>query len=230
MWLEIEEAIDDIKRDNAVKVVVITGKGRAFSVGADLKEVKTKVGKIEPMREFFQLVHRVLNAIENLSKPVIAAVNGLALAGGFEIVLACDLVIASEGAHLGDQHAHYALVPGGGSTQRTPRIIGIRKAKELLLTGDWLSANEAERVGLVNHVVPAEKLSDAVDEMVAKLVDKSPLGSAVIKNLVNRGMNTDLSTGLELEIGAIVPLMVTEDCLEGLRAFEEKRRPIYKGR
>lgn len=230
MWLEIEEAIRDVEMDDTIRVVVITGKGRAFCAGADLKQVKERVEHPLKMLEYFQLVHRVLNRIENLGKPVIAAVNGLALAGGFEIILACDIVIASKEARIGDQHARYALVPGGGGTQRAPRIMGIRKAKELLLTGDWLSAEEAERVGLVNRVVPADELDKAVDEMTAKLVDKSPLGSATIKNLVNRGMDTDLNTALNLEIGSIFPLMGTEDFSEGLRAFTEKRKPVYKGK
>jgi len=230
MWQEIGEALEDIEQDDTIRVAIITGNGKAFSAGADLKRAKEILGDPKRSREYIQLIHRVLGKIESLSKPVIAVVNGIALAGGFEIVLACDIVIASEDARLGDQHAHYALVPGGGSTQRTPRTIGIKRAKEHLLTGDWYSATEAERVGLVNHVVPADKLNDAVNEMVAKLVDKSPLGSAIIKELVNQGMNTDLGTALNLEIGAVVFVSRTEDFREGMSAFEEKREPVYKGK
>jgi len=166
MWREIGEALDDIEQDYDIRVVVVTGKGKAFSAGADLKLGREFAGDANKMRNFIRLVQKTLGKIENLSKPVIAAVNGVALAGGFEITLACDIVIASEDARLGDQHAHYALVPGGGGSQRTPRIIGIRRAKEHLLTGDWFSAEEAERVGLVNRVVTADKLDDAVNEMV----------------------------------------------------------------
>ena len=174
--------------------------------------------------------HTICNTIENLSKPVIAAINGLALAGGLEIVECCDIAIASEEARLGDQHANYGLVPGGGSTQRLPRLIGIRKAKELLLTGDWISAKEAEAIGLVNKAVPANKLEEVVNELATKLAERSPMASKAIKFLVNRGMQTDLATALELEKGAVAHHSTSEDVAEGMRAFMEKRKPVFKGR
>jgi enoyl-CoA hydratase/carnithine racemase len=161
---------------------------------------------------------------------VIAAINGFALAGGLELVEACDIAIASQEARLGDQHANFGLMPGGGGTQRLPRLVGVRKAKELLFSGDWVSPQEAERIGLVNRVVPAEKLEEAVDEMAKKLAEKSPLATKAMKAAVNRGMQTDLATALELEIGTILHHFTSEDVIEGINAFEEKRKPVFKGK
>ena len=213
-----------------MRVVVITGSGRAFCAGADLKYIKELLGNPQKMAEFGQLFHETYGMIENLSKPVIAAINGLALAGGIELLEACDIVIASEEVRIGDQHANFGLVPGGGGTQRLPRLIGIRKAKELLLTGDWVSGKEAEAIGLVNKAVPADKLEEAVNEMATKLAERSPMASKTIKFLVNRGMQTDLATGLELEKGALASHSATEDMAEGVAAFLEKRKPVFKGR
>jgi len=227
---ELYAAAEDIEEDEAIKVVVISGKGRAFSAGADLKYTKGALEDPHQMAEFLRLWHKAYNAIENLSKPVIAAINGFALAGGLELVEACDIAIASEEARLGDQHANFGLMPGGGGTQRLPRLVGIRKAKELLFSGDWVSPQEAERIGLVNRVVPAEKLEEAVDEMAIKLAEKSPLATKAMKAAVNRGMQTDLATALELEIGAILHHFTSDDVIEGINAFEEKRKPVFKGK
>lgn len=230
MLSELEEAVADIERDDSVRAVIITGVGRAFSSGADLKAVK-EVGDDPQQRfRFTRRWHEVFNAVENLSKPVIAAINGFCLAGGLELVEVCDLAIASDKAVIGDQHANYGLVAGGGGTQRLPRLIGVRKAKELLLTGDWLSPEEAERLGLVNKVVPADKLEETAQELAAKLAKKSPLASRTIKLLVNKGMQADLNTGLELEISAVIQHEGSEDVKEGIRAFEEKRTPEFPGR
>ncbi|MCK4827980.1 enoyl-CoA hydratase/isomerase family protein, partial [bacterium] len=151
MILEIGDALKDAEKDDTIKIVVITGSGRAFCAGIDLKFAKEELGNLWQQQELFRLTNRtVTNAIENLSKPVIGAINGFALAGGFELMPACDLVIASEEALIGDQHINFGLVGPGGSTQRTPRLIGPRKAKEIIFTGERLSAHEAERIGLVN--------------------------------------------------------------------------------
>lgn len=227
---EIEQTITEINKDNSVRAVIITGKGRAFSAGADLKHVKGLIGHHKQLLDFLKLVHRVMNALESCPKPIIAAVNGFALAGGLEIVQACDIVIAAEDARLGDQHTNYGLVPGGGGTQRLPRLIGIRKAKELLFTGDWISAAEAQKAGLVNQVVPADRLMETAMELAARIAEKSPLAIAMIKNLVNKGMQTDLATALELELNTMVWHFDTEDVAEGIEAFEKKRKPIFKGR
>lgn len=230
MILEIGHALEDAEKDNAVRVVVITGSGRAFCVGVDLKFVREELGSLWAQQEFFRMGNRILmNAIENLGKPVIAAVNGFALAGGFELMLVCDLVIASEDALMGDQHINFGLVGPGGSTQRTPRIVGIRKAKEIILTGERLSANEAERIGLVNRVVPADELESATEDMAAKLADKSPVALKIAKTLINRALQTDLTTASELEVMSAIVNATSEDYQEGIRAFNEKRKPVFKG-
>ena len=231
MILEIGNALEDAEKDNAVRVVVITGSGRAFCAGADLNFVREELSSPWAQQEFFRMSNRILiNAIENLSKPVIAAVNGFAFALGFTIMLACDLVIASEDALIGDQHINFGLVSLGGNTQRTPRIVGIRKAKEIILTGEKLSAKEAERIGLVNRVVPAGELESAADDMAAKLADKSPIAIRIAKTLINRALQTDLTTASELELMSLVANVSSEDYQEGIRAFNEKRKPVFKGK
>lgn len=225
---EMETALNESENDDQIRVVVITGKGRAFSAGADLKyQLNVIAGDIVRRLEFIRLVRRVTDTIYNLSKPVIAAVNGFALAGGLEILLACDLAIAADNAQIGDQHINYALLPGAGSSQRLPRLIGARKAKEYLFTGKWMSAQEAEKLGLVNQVVPADKLEEAVNEMATKLASKSPLTMKEIKRLANQGLETDLHAGLEMEGQACVLHAASDDANEGLRAFIEKREPKW---
>jgi len=231
MLIELQTALADVDHEESIRVVVITGAGKAFSAGADLKSTASFLHDPLKTEEWFRLLHQTYNAIENFTKPVIAAVNGMALAGGLELVEACDLVIAAEDARLGDQHANFGLVPGGGGTQRLPRLIGIRRAKELLLTGRWLSAIEAKEMGLVNWVAPSGKLGDVVKEITDDLVkNKSSMASRQIKRLVNSGIQGDLGTGLELEIQGVLRHCDTEDFAEGIDAFKDKRRPIFKGK
>ncbi len=227
---EMETAFADIEKDETIRAVVIAAKGRAFCAGADLKALKGIISSPVKYEEFVRLFHRTANAIEQSTKPVICTVQGMALAGGLELVNACDIVIASEEAKLGDQHANFGLIPGGGNSQRLPRIVGARRAKEILLTGEWLSAAEAERIGLVNKVVPADKLEEAVNEMVDKITkNKSPAAAKRLKSLVNDGMQVDLRSGLELEIQATCNYFKFYDPQEGIKAFEEKRTPVFKG-
>ena len=228
---EIGIAADDAEKDESIKAIVIAAKGRAFSAGADLKAINEVLGSTQEMEKKLAAWRKTFKTLEGSSKPVICAVQGLALAGGLELVNACDIVIASEDARLGDQHVNFGLIPGGGNTQLLPRIIGPRKAKELLLTGDWLSAREAERIGLVNKVVPADKLEEAVNEMVDKVTkNKSPLAAKRIKDLVNKGMQVDLYSALELEGQTILNHFRSEDVAEGIAAFAERRTPVFKGK
>jgi enoyl-CoA hydratase/carnithine racemase len=165
------------------------------------------------------LWHGVFDRIEALPLPVIAGVHGLALAGGLELLLVADLVVADEGARLGDQHANFGLVAGGGGSQRLPRLVGARRAKELMMLGGWLSAADALAWGLVNRVVPAGTVANAVEEMAGTLAAGS--GSA------NRAFDTDLAEGLELERRLVAQHMRSADAAEGLRAFAEKRKPVF---
>lgn len=226
---EIGEALEDIENDISVRVVVITANGRAFCTGADLTGVAS-IPPDKPRDYFLRLWNKVFSAIENVSVPVIAAVNGMAYAGGLELVMVCDLAIASEEAKLSDQHANRGLIPGGGASQRLPRLIGIRKAKELLYTGDRISPAEAERLGLINKVVPADKLEEATNEMVTKLLAKSPMALKAVKKLVNRGMESSLDAGLEMEMLAMTGHGTTEDFEEGIKSFLEGRPPVFPGR
>ncbi len=225
---EMEIALNECEKDDAIRVVVITGKGRAFCAGADLKmQLNVIAGDIVKEQEFIHLVRKVTDTIYNLSKPVIAAINGFALAGGLEIVSACDLAIAADNAQIGDQHINYALLPGAGDSQRLPRIIGVRKAKEYLFTGKWMSAQEAEKMGLVNQVVPADKLEAAATEMATTIASKSLQAIKVMKRLVNLGLDTNLDAGLEIEGQACILGTASADAQEGLRAFNEKREPKW---
>jgi enoyl-CoA hydratase len=231
MFREIGQALEDSEQDSYIRVVVITGKGRAFCSGVDLTFSREKLLSQKDKEDFYRLGNRVkMRRIEEMSKPVIAAVNGFALAGGFEIMLTCDLAIASEDAQIGDQHMTYGLFGAGGSPFRLPLLVGIRKAKELIFTGKWISGKEAERIGLVNRAVPADQLESAVDELVAQLVDKSPVAMKISKAYINRTAYVDADSRLELLIMSALVLGASEDAQEGMKAFAEKRKPEYKGR
>ncbi|UCG83050.1 MAG: enoyl-CoA hydratase/isomerase family protein [Dehalococcoidia bacterium] len=226
---EMYAAIEDIESDISVRVAIITATGRAFCTGADLTGIAT-IPPDKPRDYFLRLWNQVFSAIENVSVPTIAAINGMAYAGGLELVLVCDLAIASEEAKLSDQHANRGLVPGGGASQRLPRLIGVRKAKELLYTGDRISPAEAERLGLINEAVPANKLEEATNELAQKLLVKSPMALKAVKKLVNRGMEGSLDSGLEMEMLAVIAHGTTEDCQEGVKSFLEGRPPAFPGR
>lgn len=218
---------EDVERDSMVRVVTVTGAGRAFCAGADLKAVRELAPDPERWAAFMALWHRVFNRIEALPQPVIAGVNGLALAGGLELVLACDLAIADEQARLGDQHANFGLVAGGGGSQRLPRVVGPRRAKELMLLGGWLTAREALTWGLVNRIAPAGQVGALLDEMAGQLARLSLSASRTAKALVNRAADMDLASGLALEVALVAEHMRSADAAEGLRAFTEKRTPVF---
>jgi len=226
---EMYEACQDIENDMSVRVAVVTATGRAFCTGADLTGIAT-IPPDKPRDYFLRLWNKTFSAIENLSVPTIAMINGIALAGGLELIMVCDLAIAGDNVKLSDQHANRGLVPGGGASQRLPRLIGVRKAKELLYTGDRITAAEAERLGLINKAVPADKLEEATNELAAKLVNKSPMAMKAVKKLVNRGMEGSLDTGLELEMLAMTAHGTTEDFAEGVKSFLEGRPPQFPGR
>ncbi len=224
---DLDRACEAVEADAAVRVVTLTAAGRTFCAGADLRAVKELSPDPQRWGAFMGLWHRVFDRIEALPRPVIAGVHGLALAGGLELVLVADLVVADEGARLGDQHANFGLVAGGGGSQRLPRLIGARRAKELMLLGGWLSAAEALAWGLVNRVVPAGTVAKAVEEMAGTLAAGSGSANRTVKTLVNRAFDTDLAEGLELERRLVAQHMRSADAAEGLRAFAEKRKPVF---
>jgi len=224
---DLNRVCETIEGDPGVRVVTLTAAGRAFCAGADLKAVKALSPDPDRWNSFIRLWHRVFNRIEALAVPVIVGVHGLALAGGLELVLVADLVVADEAARLGDQHANFGLVAGGGGSQRLPRLIGARRAKELMLLGGWLSAGEALAWGLVNRVAPAGTVAAVVEETAASLADKSVSASRTVKALVNRAFDADLAGGLEMELHLVAAHMRSADAAEGLRAFAEKRKPVF---
>ena len=225
---DLARVCDDVEAQPAVRVVTLRAAGRAFCAGADLRAVRELSPDTLRWGRFMALWHRVFNRIEALPVPVVAGVRGLALAGGLELVLVADLVVADEAARLGDQHANFGLVAGGGGSQRLPRLIGARRAKELMLLGGWLSAAQALAWGLVNRVAPAGTLDTVVDELAATLADKSVAASRTAKALVDRGLDMPIQQGLQLELDLVAAHMRGEDAAEGLRAFAEKRSPVFR--
>jgi enoyl-CoA hydratase/carnithine racemase len=229
---ELCAAVGEAERDDDVRVVVLTGAGRAFCAGADLKHVLgvLKSQDVEKIRGFMAFARDAFARIAQCEKPLIAAVNGIAAAGGCELILACDLVIAAESATIADAHANYGLLPGGGGSARLPRKIGPARAKYLLYTGAFLPAATLRDWGLVNEVVPDEELMPAVEALVAKLTAKSPLVLRRMKALVDDGLDSSLEVALRAETQIWEAHAVAADFAEGLAAFSEKRTPDYTGR
>jgi enoyl-CoA hydratase len=227
--LEILSRLDEAERDEDVKVIVITGAGeKAFCAGLDLTTVKD-VNVVKAV-EVTKRGQKLTLAIEELGKPVIAAINGYALGGGLELAMACDIRVASENARLGQTEVNVGLIPGWGGTQRLPRLVGKGIAKELVFTGKMIDAKTAERIGLINMVVPPEKLKSAVEELASAIMSKPPIAIKLAKELINNSIETDQRTGLIHEAEAFGILTSTEDFREGVSAFLEKRKPEYKGR
>ncbi|HDM67111.1 MAG TPA: crotonase [Thermoplasmatales archaeon] len=226
--LELREVVEKLEREEDVRVAVITGAGKAFIAGADIKEMQDMT-TLEA-KEFAELGHSVFKAIRNSRIPYIAMVNGYALGGGCELVMNCDLVIASSKAILGQPEINLGICPGFGGTQNLPRIVGRLKAKELLLIGDNISAEEAERIGLVNKVVDPEKLREETKVIAEKIASKSPVQTMFIKTLVNKGLDMDLESACMFEVTVFANGFSTEDQKEGMKAFLEKREPVFKGR
>ena len=225
---DLKVAIEDLEKDDGIYAVIITGEGKAFVAGADIKEMMVK----DPIsaREFTFLGQSVLRNIENLSKPVIAAVNGVALGGGCELALACDMILASEKARLGFPEVGLGIHPGFGGTQRLPRLIGKARAKELIFTTDILDAREAERIGLVNRVVAPDQLMKEAHGVAKKIASKAPIAVRLAKSAINKGCEMDLETGLAYEVESVSMTFATKDSKEGMKAFTERRKPEFEGK
>jgi enoyl-CoA hydratase len=227
---QLHDAVRAVAVDREIRALVVTGAGSSFCAGADLKHVESLLAEPERFRGFLESWHAAFDALAALSKPTIAAVRGYALAGGLELILACDLAIVSETTILGDQHANYGLIAGGGGSQRLPRRIGTLRAKELLFTGCRLDAREVVALGLANEVVTDAQLDARVNELARELSSKSPIATGTIKRLVDDGVELDLGSALRLEVDAAVEHFRTPDALEGLAAFRAKRAPQFRGR
>ena len=221
------EATIKFRDDNEAWVAIITGAGdKAFSAGFDLKELIPGEDKLPSPGGGPPLIQRGLY----IWKPFIAAINGVAMGGGLELALACDLRIAAETATLSVPEVKWNLIPGWGGTQRLPRMIPMAKAAEMLLTGDRIDANEAYRLGIVNKVVPAAELMDAAEAMANKIAKNGPLAVRAAKEAMIRGTSMTLDEGMQLELDLVESLLDTEDAKEGPKAFAEKRKPEFKGR
>lgn len=229
---QLGAALNEAEADSQTLCVVVTGAGRAFCAGADLKFINDLPPDLrnEATQDFLATASALMSRIECFAKPVIAAVNGIATAGGMEIVLCCDLVIASEAAKLGDGHANFGLLPGAGASVRLPRKIGMNAAKYLFFTGELVDAADPMLSGLVNEVVPANDLTGAVDALVAKLEAKSPLGLRRMKELANAAPDLTVADGLTVELTANELHTSSYDRNEGLTAFNERRKPAFAGR
>jgi enoyl-CoA hydratase len=229
-YLEMYDLLCELEKDETVRAIVVTATGeKAFAAGLDIKDVMGKT--VSEMLDFQQNVSKkCLDKLSGIAKPTIAAVFGLALGGGAEVALCCDLRIASDGAVFGLPEVNLGIMAGSGGTQRLPRLVGAAKAKELLMTGDTITAEEAYRIGFVNRVVPKDKLMEESMALAQKLAAKPKVALNLIKSAVDQGMNADLSSGLMLEMQAFILAFTSEDGREGISAFVEKRKPSYKGR
>ncbi len=225
----LKDEVDRLKFRTDIRTVIITGEGeKAFCAGADLKERSTL--SQEEVKRFIVTIRDLLTSIQQLPVPVISGINGIALGGGTEVALASDIRIASEKASMGLTETRLAIIPGGGGTQRLPRIIGVAKAKELIFTGRRVDAKEALAIGLVNQVAPSETLLDECVKMAEMIAENGPIAIEMAKYAIDKGIETDLATGLAIESNAYRITIPTEDRIEGLTAFREKRKPVYKGR
>lgn len=226
-WELLRVAVQDVAQDDGVHVLIVTGAGQeAFAAGADIQWLhdRTMLATLE------STVQHVLQMLEELWKPSIAAVNGFALGGGCELALACDIRIASDRAKFGQPEVRLGILPAGGGTQRLPRLVGVAKAKELIFTGEIIDATQAERIGLVNRVVPHDELMPAAVQLAKKIMARGQLAVRLAKMSINAGTYYGPLAGSSVERLSQTVLFGTEDRLEGTQAFLEKRSPEFRGR
>ena len=224
----LRQALENMRFDRTVRAVIVTGAGdQAFCAGADLKERAGMAG--DKVKEYIHTIRELMTTIEDFPKPTIAAINGLALGGGTELALACDLRIAAERASMGLTETSLGIIPGGGGTQRLPRLIGKGRAKELIFTARRVAAAEALEIGLVEKVVPDADLLTVARAVASMIAQNAPIAVEMAKWAINRGTEVDLATGLQIETRAYEVTIPTKDRVEGLTAFREKRKPVYTG-
>lgn len=229
VFKELTQLIDELEDNEEVKAIIITGSGeKAFVAGADVKEMATK--NIVSLNRMNKKSRETFTKIENVSKPVIAAINGLALGGGFELALACDIRISSDRAKFGFPEVGLGIIPGAGGTQRLQKMVGQGIAKELIYFGEMIEAKRAEELHLVNKVVEHDNLLDEAILSAQKLAEKPVVALQMAKLAINSGSNVDIESGLSLETTAFATAFSSEDAKEGLTAFTEKRKPEFIGR
>lgn len=229
LYIETIDALRQAEADPEIRAVVLTGEGRAFCVGADLKEHGSGHRTAFQRRQYLQLGNDVCQVLFDLKKPVVAAVNGYALGAGAEMAVACDFILMGENAQIGFPEVSIGTNVGGGVTQTLPRLVGLAKARELLFMGERINGAEAARIGLATRAVPDEALTQAAADFAASLASKAPVSMALAKALLNHGESRDMATQLGLELDGVFSCTVTEDWQEGVDAFAEKRAPRFKG-
>lgn len=224
---ELLNALTELESDENVRCIIITGSEKAFCAGADISEL-SNIGPIEALR--LGHLDRFIDAIQNISKPLIAAINNYCLGGGLELAMTCDILIAGENAKLGQPEINIGIMPGAGGTQRLPRAIGKYKSMDLILTGRQITAKEAYDIGLLSRVVPNESVLTEAKRIGLEISKKSPLAIMTAKNSVLKAFETSLSQGLEFERRNFYLLLGSEDKQEGMRAFIDKRKPVFTGK
>jgi enoyl-CoA hydratase len=227
---DLRRALTAAAEDAAVRVVILSGEGRAFCAGDDLKESAKGHGDVAEIRAFVQDIQQVTADMKALSKPIIGAVHGYAVGGGCELALGCDLVVAAEDATFAFPETGVGLFVTGGVTHWLPRAVGLAKAKELIMTGEPFDGREAARLGLANRAVPRDEVLPAAEALARAIMTKAPIPIAMTKGALEAGAQSDLATALALEATSTVTCFLTEDAREGARAFVEKRAPRYRGR
>lgn len=226
----LRDSLVQAESDEDVRVVVLSGKGKAFCAGANLKELLEDLEIKHPKTSgLLDLCEELFGKLEKYSKPIIAALNGMTLAGGLELAMTADIVIASEKAKIGDAHANFGVLPGGGGAVKLPRKIGVNRAKYLLFTGEFITAAEMKDYGFVQEVVSAEELEITVQGIADKIAEKSPLVLRKMKQLVGDGLEQPVEIALRQELLSLKAHTQSYDMAEGLAAFAEKRKPVFKG-
>lgn len=224
----LDQGIAAAEKDGNIRALALLAAGKHFCTGADLEEVRTHSRTEESLDSFIGFGHQVMLKLERSPLPVIAGVNGYCLAGGMELMMCADVVVAAEDSRIGCQHAKYGLVPGWGGTQRLPRLVSLRRALDLMYSARWLNSDEAQQWGLVNHVVGQAELESSVLRYATVLAEKNPEGIGAMKRLAREGTSLQLADALRLEQAVAVPALRSVNVAEGLQAFRDRRDPVFR--